>query len=210
MGIADEAVGEEVAAPRAIAVVTVVADPPLRAAEVGEHGRGPRKQLVVDDRIDPGRADLSHRPEHATKRRHEPAGGHDEDVLRGDDVEKIEDRPVFGQDHEEDVLPADLLDSRPEGRVSEDGGPLLDELQEQDPFHRPGRLPPIEELAEERQQSAGGEPEPTVGKADGVGIHGAQAQGREEGIINAAAAGIHPPPVSCGCGAPAGAALPLR
>ena len=36
MGIADEAVGEEVAAPWAIAVVAVVADPPLSAAEVGE------------------------------------------------------------------------------------------------------------------------------------------------------------------------------
>ena len=31
----------------------------------------------------------------------------------------------------------------------------------------------------------------------------------EEAIINAAADGIHPHPASCGCGAPAGAALPL-
>ncbi|MEI8368097.1 MAG: hypothetical protein WCJ31_06655 [Planctomycetia bacterium] len=32
----------------------------------------------------------------------------------------------------------------------------------------------------------------------------------EGGIINAAADGIHPHPVSGGCGAPANAALPLR
>ena len=181
MWIADEAVGEEVAAPRAIAVVAVVADPPLRAAEVGEHGRGPRKQLVVNDGIDPGRADLSHRPEHAAERRHEPAGGHDDNVLRGNDVEEIEDRPVLGQDHEEDVFPANLFDGRPEGRVGEDGGPLLDELEKQDPLHRPGRLPPIEEPAEERQQCAGGEPKPAIGEADGVGIHRAQPQARGGG-----------------------------
>ena len=181
MGIADEAVGEEVAAPWAIAVVAVVADPPLSAAEVGEHGRGPREELVVDDGVDPGRADLSHRPEHAAERRHEPAGGHDDDVRGGNDVEEIEDRPVLGQDHEKDVLPANLPDGCPEGRVGEDGGPLLDEFQKQDPLHRPGRLTPIEEPAEERQQCAGGEPEPAIGKADGVGIHGSQPQARGGG-----------------------------
>ena len=171
MGIADEAVGHEVAAPRAVTVVAVIPDPSGGTADISQHCRSPREQFVVDDGIDPSRADPSDRPEHPTECFRDPTGGHHHDVLRGDDVEEIEDRPILGQDHEEDVLAANLLDSRPEGRIGEDGGALFDELEKQDPLHRPCWLPPIEELAEERQHRAGGEPEPPVGKADGIGVH---------------------------------------
>jgi len=170
----DEAVREQVAPPRAVAVVGVVADPPRGAGEVRQHRRRAGEELEVEHRVDPLPADSGDRRDQATERREQAPLGYRDHVLRPYDLQHVEDRPVLLEHHEEHVLPPDPLDGLPQGRRGEHRRSLLHELEEQDAAHRGIALPPVEEPAPEREHRAGRDPQPAVDETDRGGLHDRQ------------------------------------
>jgi hypothetical protein len=171
--VVEQAVGHQIAPPRAVAVEAVEADPAAGPGQVGHHGRRPGEELEVDHGVDPLAAGPEDAAEDAAEGPHRAPLRHRDHVLGGHEVERVEDRPVLLEDHEEDVVAADPVDHGLERRVGDHRRPLLHELEHEHPADRAVWPPPVEQPPPQREHRAGRDAEPLVDEADGRGVHAA-------------------------------------
>ena len=176
VGIIVESVGEEVSAIGTVATEAVEADTSAGAGEEGQDGRGAGEEFHVHGCVDPGAADLARGAEHVEDGAGNAGGADGEDVFPGDEFHGVEDETVFLEYPEIDVLAADELDRAANGVVGEDGGPLLDEFDEDDLFRRAlgcaGSDEKESQSAQQRQKQADRLSDPAIDDADAIGIHG--------------------------------------
>ena len=171
--IVADAVGHQIPAIRPLAEIRMEAHPRRGPAEKGKRGGGAGEKLEVD-RSEAADAAQSHERTHRVAHQRQDAIRADrQHIPRRDQAEHIDDESVVLEHDDEDMLAPDPLRRLLQREVSEHGGPLLGEFDEEDRFDRRAirRLHPAEEPLDAGQGETHRHSDPAVDFRQRPDIH---------------------------------------